>query len=123
MAFPHLFAQSLQRAELKLLYRAFGFTQTLGDFFNAALFDKAFAYNAALNFGKFLDEAEEESMAFDRLHFLWRAVCLGRRVERVVIAALLAIGAFVLIGDGIGSDAEEPGNEGSTTPFVGGKIR
>ena len=69
MAFPHLFAQSLQRAELELLYCAFGFTQTLGDFFDAALFDKTFADNAALNFGKFLDEAEEESVAFDRLHF------------------------------------------------------
>jgi len=69
MAFPHLFAQSLQRAELELLYRAFGFSQTLGDFSNAALFNKTFAYNAALNFGKFLDEAEQESVAFDRLHF------------------------------------------------------
>lgn len=69
MAFPHLFAQCLQRAELELLDRAFGFAQTLGDFFNAALFDKTFAYNATLNFGKFLNEAEEKSVAFDGLHF------------------------------------------------------
>ena len=69
MAFPHLFAQSLQRAELELLYRAFGFAQTLGDFFNATLIDKTFAYNATLNFGKFLNEAEEKSVAFDGLHF------------------------------------------------------
>jgi len=69
MAFPHLFPQSLQRPELELLYRAFGFVQTLGDFLNTALFDETFAYHTALNFGKFLEEAKQEGFAFDRLHF------------------------------------------------------
>jgi hypothetical protein len=69
MAFPHLSPQSLQRAELELLYRAFGFAQALSDFFNTALFDETFAYHAALKFGKFLDEVKQEGFAFDRLHF------------------------------------------------------
>ena len=70
MAFPHLLPQSFERAELELLYRAFGFAQTLSDFFNTALFKETFAYHAALNFGKLLDEAKQEGFAVDRLHFI-----------------------------------------------------
>lgn len=46
----------------------------------------------------------------------------GRRVKDIVISLLFAIGALEVVGDGVGGDAEEPGGEGSATPFVAGEI-
>lgn len=59
MAAPHLLAQSLKSTELELLDSAFGFVQTVADFFDTAFLEEALADDAALNFGKFFDKTEE----------------------------------------------------------------
>ena len=123
MAVPHLFAESLQSTELKLLDGALSFAQAVSNFFNAAFFDKPLADDAALNFGEFLDQTEEKSVAFDEFHFFCGHIRRSRRVEGVVIALLFAIGALELVGDSVGGDAEEPRGEGRAAPFVRREIR
>ena len=70
MAVPHLLAQGLNGAELELLDGPFGFVQTSGDFFDAALLDEALADDPALIFRKFFDKTEEEGVVFDGFHLL-----------------------------------------------------
>jgi hypothetical protein len=118
MAVPHLLAQSLQSAELELLDGALGFAQALRDFLDTAFLDEAFANDAALNFRELFDKTEEKGVAFDEFHFLRGDVGWSGWVEGVVVSLLLAVGALVVIGDGVGSDAEEPGSEGGAAPFV-----
>lgn len=65
MATLHLRAQSLERAELKLLDGAFGFFQAASDFPDSALLDEALADDLALNGGKVIDEPEEARVVVD----------------------------------------------------------
>jgi hypothetical protein len=96
MAVLHLSAQGLQGAELQLLDSSFGFAQKLGDFLDAALFNEAFPYHAALNFGELLDDAEQRGMALGQSLFCCGDACQNWRIERVVSSESFATGADAL---------------------------
>jgi hypothetical protein len=46
---------------------------------------------------------------------------VGQRMLEVV-DLLFTIGPLVMIDDGVGGDAEEPGGERSAAPFIGGEV-
>ena len=122
MATLHLLAQTLERAELKLFDGAFGFLQPPGDFSDAALLDKAFAYDLALNSGKVIDKSEKTGVVVDSFRVGRGEVRMVVWVLFIVRGRLLAGGAFVLISESVGGYAEEPCGERGAAPFVGGKI-
>ena len=70
MAVPHLSAECLERTELKLFDRPFGFAEALSDLANAAFLDKTLAHNASLNLGKLVDKTGEMHVAFDEIQVL-----------------------------------------------------
>jgi len=67
MAIPYLRAESLERTELELFDSAFRFAKTLGDFADAAFFDKTLADDAALDFRKLVDKAKKVNVALDEV--------------------------------------------------------
>src|SRR5712692_2572760 len=113
----HLRAQALQSAELELLDRAFGLAKLPSDFADAAFLDEAKVNDAALSLGKLADEAEEAGAVLNELQ-----VRLGGGFGGIVDGRSVASSALGLVGDGVCSDAKEPGGERSATPFVLGEI-
>ena len=127
MATLHLGAQGLERAELKLLDGAFGFTKLMRNFAGAALLDEALVNDVALGFRKLADELEEARAALDDFQVGAREIArCGARIvcglERMIRSGSFSGGAFELIRDGVCGNAEEPGSEGKAAPFVGGKM-
>src|SRR6266567_3916504 len=57
-------AQSFQRPELQLLYRAFGPSELLRDFTNTSLINKAAHYHQSLVGGKTVHQLEEHGPPF-----------------------------------------------------------
>jgi hypothetical protein len=122
MAALHLRAQGLERAELKLLDGAFRFLQAAGDFADGALLDEALADNLSLSGGKVVDESEEARVVVDGFQIGGGRVWMRFGVLRIVRGRVLARGALVQIGEGVGGYAEEPRCERSAAPFVVGEI-
>src|SRR5580692_5354020 len=122
MATLHLRAQRLECAELKLLDGAFRFAQAVGDFPDRALLDKALADDLALNRGKAIHETEKAGVVVDGFQVGRGEVPMRVWILRVVRRWIFAGRTLVLVGEGVGRDAEKPGSEGGTAPFVLGKI-
>jgi hypothetical protein len=122
MATLHLRAQSLECPELKLFDGAFRFAQTVSDFPDRALLDKALADDLALNCGKVIHETEKAGMVVDGFQVRRGKVRMGAWILRVDRGWILAGRPLVLIGERVGSDTEKPGSERSAAPFVLGKI-
>jgi hypothetical protein len=113
MDVPHPVSQGLERAELKLLHRALGAPERLGDLANALLLDETGQDDALLIVRQAADEADEvgEDCAVvdvDQSSIVGR---LGRWL------ALLARPALPAIGQRVPRDLKEPGDEGSAAPL------
>jgi len=122
MATLHLRAKSLQRAELQLFDGSFGLFKAIGDFADGALVDETLVNDAALCGGKFVDQPKELHLMVDSFEVARRQVLVRGGFWRIVRQGMLARGPLVLIGEGVGGNAEEPRGEGCATPFVVGKI-
>jgi hypothetical protein len=110
MDVPHPVSQGLERAELKLLHRALGAPERLGDLANALLLDETGQDDALLIVRQAADEVGEDRAVVD----VDQSSIVGRLGRWL---ALLARPALPAIGQRVPRDLKEPGDERSAAPL------